>query len=106
MEELVDAAGYFGAYVFQILKVFRRITRQIVQVCHRCSEYLGGRLPYITDTQPENKPVQRLLPRRLNRRLKIGDTLLPKSLQLPDLVKRQAIDTRDILYKPKFIEFA
>src|SRR5579863_8492100 len=106
MKELVHAAGYFGADVFQVLKVFRRIACQIVQVCHRCSKYFGGRLSYIADTQPENEPVQRLVPRRLNGCLKIAHTLLPESLQLTDLIKRQAIDTRDVLHKPKFIELA
>src|ERR1700722_9456391 len=104
VKEMEYARCHLWSHIFQILKVFQGKVGEFPQMANGYGQDLGRCLTHITDTQSEDQPVQRLLPGCLDRRLKIVNALLPKTLQCPDLIIGKPVDTRNILQKSKSIE--
>src|SRR5579872_6546520 len=104
MKERIDAGSDFGTHIFQILKVFERVPRQVHEIVHRGGQGLGSRFANITDTQSEDQPVKRLLPGSLHGSPQVTDALFAVTLQRSYLFKGQPIYTRYIFKKPELIE--
>src|SRR5579872_485134 len=104
MKEPIYAGSDFGTHIFQILKVFERVLREVHEIAHRCGQGLGRRLPNITDTQSEDQPVQRLLPGSLHGSPQVSDALFSVALQRLYLVIGQPVDTGNIFKESELIE--